>query len=367
MRLRPWRAHIKELVWVLAACLLLSGFAGCTGRSDVGPAPVEDRTPQPTSAAGAAAAPSETLRPLLVSTDMSSDDVAALLYLLSHPGFTVVGVTSANGVGHVAPSAQNVLRLLAAVGRSDVPVAVGADTPLAGSHSFPEAWRSAADRLFGLDAPPAASEVRPGTAAELMAESIRAYPHQLTIMLLGAHTDLAVALRADPTLAGEIGRVHIMGGAVRVPGNIHAEFSRLDNESAEWNIWLDYRAAAEVFACGAPLSLVPLDATNSVRVDRQSSEAFAQDSLEAAGRLVADLWQGQASSGEFYIWDVVAAVALTSPEAAVWERLGLGVETSDASQLGRTWESADGGASVQVCLRMETEVVLETLRKVFQN
>jgi pyrimidine-specific ribonucleoside hydrolase len=53
-----------------------------------------------------------------------------------------------------------------------------------------------------------------------------------------------------------------MGGAVKVPGNLQVPGVQIDNRVAEWNIYVDPHAAAVVFESGAPITLVPLDATN---------------------------------------------------------------------------------------------------------
>lgn len=57
-----------------------------------------------------------------------------------------------------------------------------------------------------------------------------------------------------------------MGGVVDVPGNVGASHGGIDNMAADWNIYVDPRAAAIVLQSGVPITLVPLDATNHVPV-----------------------------------------------------------------------------------------------------
>jgi inosine-uridine nucleoside N-ribohydrolase len=310
---------------------------------------------------------SEPLR-VFISTDMSADDVVAVLYLVQHPGVQVLGIGSSNGVAHVEPAAKNVLRLLAMVGQEDVPVAVGSDAPPEGDHTFPSAWRQGADRLFGLSVAEARSQPVSLSTAELLADVVNAHSGEVVVILLGAHTDLAMALRTDPGLAQRIKGVHLMGGAVHVPGNIHAEYSAVANESAEWNLWLDYRAAAEVFASGIPLTLVPLDATNKVRVDGTYIERFGAEAESPAAKVVTELWRGQSASfGSFHIWDVVAAVALTLPDAAQWEEDSLAVVTDKANHLGQTLLQAGQPANARVCLSVDVPSLRDELIRVLNR
>jgi len=285
---------------------------------------------------------------------MSTDDRVALLYLLSHPGVQVLGIGSADGVAHVEPGARNVLRLLALMGKEDIPVAVGSAEPLAGDHSFPSSWRSGADRPFGQSIPQATAELLQESTAELLARVVNAHPGQVTVVLLGAHTDLALALRDDPGLAARIKGIFMMGGAVYVPGNIHAEYSAIANETAEWNLWLDYVAAAEVFTAGIPLSMVPLDATNQVPVDREYYNDFASRAGSPAAKAVAEFWGSSLSrESQFYIWDVVAAVAMMSPGLAEWQSLAIDIITEKPNHLGQTVVIADEPANARVCFSVD--------------
>ena len=79
-------------------------------------------------------------RAVIVDTDMSSDDVIALLYLLEDKGVDVRAVTVAGtGLVHRPQGGRNALELLALAGRTDVPVACGRGEPLAGLNAVPTA------------------------------------------------------------------------------------------------------------------------------------------------------------------------------------------------------------------------------------
>ena len=297
---------------------------------------------------------------------MSSDDVVALVYLLRHPQIEVVGIGSANGVAHVGPAARNVLRLLALVGREDVPVAVGSETALEGNNNFPPGWRGTADSLFGLDVPAARAQPVPESTADLLAKVVNARPGELVVVLLGAHTDLATALRKDPSLAKRIRGVHMMGGAVRVSGNINLEYGAIANKVAEWNLWLDYRAAAEVFQAGIPMRVVPLDATNQVRVDRAYYDRFAAAATSAVAKTLVQLWKSQlGNTGQgFYIWDAVAAVTLPAPQMAQWEPLALAVATEPADKQGQTTIVSGKPANAQMCGTVDVVALQQELLRV---
>src|SRR5262245_54017785 len=69
-------------------------------------------------------------QPVIIDTDGGVDDAAGLWWALTDPGIELVGVTSVAGMISAPAAAANVLRILAAAGRTEIPVAVGADARL---------------------------------------------------------------------------------------------------------------------------------------------------------------------------------------------------------------------------------------------
>ena len=68
--------------------------------------------------------------PILLDCDPGHDDAIALLLALASPEIELVGVTTVHGNQTLEKTTDNALRVLALVGREDVPVAMGADRPL---------------------------------------------------------------------------------------------------------------------------------------------------------------------------------------------------------------------------------------------
>ena len=69
--------------------------------------------------------------PVLVDCDPGQDDAIALLLALASPELELLGVTTVAGNQTLAKVTDNAIRVLELAGRGDVPVAAGADRPLA--------------------------------------------------------------------------------------------------------------------------------------------------------------------------------------------------------------------------------------------
>jgi inosine-uridine nucleoside N-ribohydrolase len=144
-----------------------------------------------------------------------------------------------------------------------------------------------------------------------------------------------------------------MGGAVRVSGNLaDGGAFKTDNASAEWNMYIDPAAAKAVLASGAPIRLVPLDATQRVPIDMALLEQLQAKAETPLARFVAQVLASNRDAirqGFYFAWDPLAAVALANPAVATFKPLA--IEISDKAQdLGRTMEAKKRRANAQVAI-----------------
>ncbi len=184
-------------------------------------------------------------RAFLIDTDVASDDAVALIMALRAPDVRVVAITTVAGNVEVQQAARNALYTLELCGAC-VPVYVGAEKPLSrahqsatwfhgrdglGDHGYPSPRRSP-EKVHAVDAIIAAIEANPG----------------LVIVTLGPLTNLALALKRRSSIASQVGRCMVMGGAPCCEGNV--------TPAAEYNIWVDPEAARTVMVSCLPVELV---------------------------------------------------------------------------------------------------------------
>lgn len=135
--------------------------------------------------------------------------------------------------------------------------------------------------------------------------------------------------------------MHVIGGALYVPGNIESEWPEIHNKVAEWNIWVDPIAASEVFNASLSMHLTPLDATNQVIWTYEEAAAWeisgTPESTMAAEILSWMLVYLREMYPEgVYLWDFVAAVNATDPNLCQGERVHVQVVTEPGAEEGRT-------------------------------
>lgn len=291
-------------------------------------------------------------KPFIIDTDMASDDWMAILYLLQCPAVEVTAITViGSGQAHRGPGMRTALRLSTLAGQLDIPVAGGRKTPLRGKHKFPLAWRLSTDLRLGLSLPRGKGQPADVTAVELLTHTITNAVEKVTVVALGPLTNLAQAIQAAPALVDKIERIYLMGGAVDVPGNLRVGRAKINNDVAEWNIYVDPYAAGVVFDSGVALTLVPLDVANQTPVTTEfyarCKAAHATPAAEFVYRLLHRL-ESSIAGGTYYFWDPVAAVIATHPDIATTDTRPLVVIQEEGPECGRTLES-ESGTPIQVC------------------
>ena len=268
--------------------------------------------------------------PYYLDCDTGVDDAFALAVLAGHPGVTIAGIGTVSGNTGAGQAARNTLDVLALAGHTDIPVAVGAHHPLDGTFTGGAEVVHGGNGIGGVELPTATRMAEGRPAVDLLLDLARRHPGELRILAIGPLTNLALALRQEPELAGLIRDVTIMGGAVRVPGNV--------TDRAEANIAWDPEAAAVVLGAAWPVTLVPLDVTLQHRITEADQTALAAAGTPLRAALAAmlttylDFYEPLLGVREVPLHDALAA-AIATGDLVPAEAPLLGLRVTDDGQL----------------------------------
>ena len=185
------------------------------------------------------------MRTFLIDTDTASDDAVAIVMALRAPDVTVAAITTVAGNVDVEQSTRNALYTVELCG-AGTPVFKGATKPLLRAHQS-ATWFHGKDGLGNHGYPPPKRSAEPVHAADAIIQTIEAHPG-LVIVTLAPLTNLALALAKRPSIAKQVGRCVVMGGAPCCEGNV--------TPAAEYNIWVDPEAARVVLRSGLPVELI---------------------------------------------------------------------------------------------------------------
>lgn len=220
---------------------------------------------------------------MILDLDTGVDDSLALTLALASPEVELIGVTAVFGNVARDTSARNSLAVMHLLGRDDVPVYRGRDRARTADAAYAATQEvkviHGSNGIGEVEIPDAPRAPEDLPAEEFIAQAIRRWGKDLVIVPTGPLTTIAAVLEADPALAGQVGGITLMGGALAVGGNV--------SPCAEANIMNDPEAAGVVFASGAPITMIGLDVTLRTLLPLEATARWR--SLGAAGRALADI------------------------------------------------------------------------------
>jgi purine nucleosidase len=171
--------------------------------------------------------------PVILDVDTGVDDCIALLYAVASPEVELVAATCCAGNVVAPQAAANTLAVLELAGVGDVEVALGALAPLVAP--LRTAIFHGPGGLGYAELPEARRPVSPRFAADLLVEEARRRPGELTLVVTGPLTNVALAIQREPELPRLLRRLAVMGGSFDHPGNT--------TPAAEFNVLVDPEAA----------------------------------------------------------------------------------------------------------------------------
>ncbi len=188
---------------------------------------------------------------LLIDTDPGVDDALAILMAHAHADIVGLSIAAGNvGLGHTVRNARTLIDLLGA----DTPVFAGCASPLVRLPEEDAAFVHGQDGFGDIGFPEPKAPLSDESAALALIRLTRERPGELTLVALAPLTNLALALRLDPTLPQRVARLVVMGGAVTGRGNT-------GKVPAEFNVGFDPEAAHVVFEAFPSFDLVDWEAT----------------------------------------------------------------------------------------------------------
>jgi inosine-uridine nucleoside N-ribohydrolase len=270
---------------------------------------------------------------IILDTDFTTtgdDGMVGVMAAQLHAQGTIelLGITVVAGNEWLSQEVADALRAVERLGIADtVGVYAGARYPLVhdyrnvsqeralwgvgGSwHKHPEP--ADGELVAPLDGFATTARVQSQHAVTFIVDTVKKYPHQVTLLTIGPLTNIALAIRMHPEIVPLIRRIVYMAGAFEVPGNT--------TPAAEMNVWYDPEAARIVAREPIDQTFIPLDVTNTVPLDKALFERITRNPESITTRLLKQSSFGRAlernSAATSYIYDTLALAYLIDPTYA---------------------------------------------------
>ncbi|GAA0414009.1 MAG: nucleoside hydrolase [Bacillota bacterium] len=306
---------------------------------------------------------------IILDVDTGVDDALAILMAVESGQLEIAGITAVNGNVPLEQVMVNSKKVLQLAGRSDIPVYRGAGQPLL-KGAFHEFGVHGDDGIGG-----SLQNIVPRVedpvlfAPDFMIEQAKKFPGELTLIMVGPLTNLALALRKEPTLPQLVKQVVVMGGLVSESGRGNTL------PTSEFNIFADAEAAKIVFHSGMPIKLVSLDVTMKTFLTKEHIEQlqgslyydFVMKSTEVYRKYSMDNY-GQNGCA---LHDPLTVGVVLDPSLVKTAKYFVDIETKSELSYGQTicdflhlWKKEP---NIEVCFAVDadrfTTLFLDTLKK----
>jgi len=294
-------------------------------------------------------------RKIIIDTDVGTDvdDAVAITLALKSPELKVEGITTV--YGNTLLRAQIVLKLLKLMDIDDVPVAAGIEKPLLRER---EVWWPGHEGK-GILTDEDKRDLKPVDkhAVDFLIEKILENPKEITLVTIGPLTNIAAAIIKEPKIIENMKEIIMMGGVARIFDNAP------ELPYIEHNIKCDPEAASVVFNSGIPITMVGLDVTLKVPIDRSHLQRIKDVGTELTDTLVRliEIWWRFLKSDSSCMHDPLALSYCIKPEFLETMNCKVIVETHGKYTVGQTIVIPDESSNIKVACGVGSEEFIEFL------
>lgn len=213
------------------------------------------------------------MKKIILDCDPGMDDSMAIVMAVKSPDLELLAVTTVNGNYPVDVTCVNARKVLELLGREDIPVARGMANPMvrpSPSDPFTHGKDGQAENFL----PDPKTPLSPLHAVDMIIETVKKYPGEVTILCTGPMSNLAMAITKAPEIKEMIAGVIAISGAFGLNKYSFANATG-DTPQSEWNVYVDPEAAKIVYESGVPLVALGLDVATHFDVN------FTEDDIKA--------------------------------------------------------------------------------------
>jgi len=176
------------------------------------------------------------------------------------------------------------------------------------------------------------TKVQQQHAVEFIINTIRANPGEVSLLVIGPATNIALAIRQAPDIVSQIKQIVYMAGAFDVRGNT--------TPAAELNVWIDPEAARIVMRSPITQATIPLDVTNLTQLGKTDYDLIMESGVNTeifAGSWVERAFERDANA-RVNVFDTLALAYLIDPTYATQvDEVYVDVDISFGPSYGRTY------------------------------
>lgn len=278
------------------------------------------------------------MKKIILDCDPGMDDSMAIVMAAKSPDLELLAVTTVNGNYPVSVTCVNARKVLEMLEIDHIPVARGLAKPLVRDvpkDPFTHGRDGQAENFLPEPTLPLAKS----DAVDLIVTLIKENPGEVTLVVTGPMSNIALAMIKAPEIKGMIREIVAISGAFGL--NKYAFLNATgDTPQSEWNVYVDPEAAKIVYESGVHLVALGLDVATYFDVNFSEADILR---LEESPRREAKFLRqairfvnGRGFDAYCTVIDCMAVAYVIDPSLVETLKAHVGVETKDGLTLGMT-------------------------------
>lgn len=278
------------------------------------------------------------MKKIILDCDPGMDDSMAIIMAAKSPVIDLMAVTTVNGNYPVDVTSKNARKILELLGRKDIPVARGLGKPIV-RNAPKDPFTHGRDGQGENFLPEPQILLSPKHAVDLIIDMIKENPGEVTLVVTGPMSNIAMALTKAPEIKPMIKEIVAISGAFGL--NKYAFLNATgDTPQSEWNVYVDPEAAKLVYESGIPLVALGLDVATYFDVNFSDDDIrlLAESDRKEAKFLYQAIRYNGGRGFDAYctVIDCMAVAYVIEPKLVETMDVRVGVETKDGLTLGMT-------------------------------
>ena len=268
----------------------------------------------------------------IIDCDPGVDDAVAIALSLYDSVMDIKLITTVNGNLDLEIVTRNAIHILEKFNRTDIPVAKGAEKAM--GKSMPNASFIHQKSGMGGYKPPKTVKTKPieKSAVEAMYEVIKQHKNDISICMLGPHTNVGQLIKEHPDVVDMISHIYCEGCA---PFGLKGQGRWVDYIS--FNASFDALAMKIVMESGIPITIIPSRMGREL-ANFNELEVFSIRELNDVGKFLFEMyseyWEHNYEDRRIATNDTCAVLALREPKLFKTKKAIVKVNTTD--MYGRT-------------------------------
>ena len=200
---------------------------------------------------------------IILDCDPGHDDAVAIMFAAASEEIDILGITCVGGNVGLDSTVNNALKVCSLIERTDIKIYSGASKPIHYELFTAEYvhGKTGLDKKGDRILITTDYKIENIDAVDFILQTCHNAKEPIYLCPTGPLTNIALSLQKDPSIKNKIKEIVFMGGAAMCLGNT--------TPSAEFNIYVDPHAANIVLNSGIPLTMMGLDVTHQVNVNKK--------------------------------------------------------------------------------------------------